>query len=154
MLLLFTIARKDKNRLNMSDAFKKYNDYSLNVSNRTNSNQLVGEYYFQNNLLIQLISRNKNKVEGELDLEEMVDYYREVYTENNIDEELYYVGEVISRNNFRCLVYYDKRQTSINFLIKDNAGKYRVSGGIFFKFNSLNNARAFFDNFINGITLK
>lgn len=149
-----TTVLTDANRLNMNNAFLKYNEYNLNVSNRTNPNQLVGEYYFQNNLLVQLVSRSRIKSEEELSLEEMVDYYREVYTENNIDEEVYYVGEVITKNNFRCLVYYDKRSTYINFLLYDNAGKYQVRGGFFFKSNNLTNARVFFDSFINSITFK
>lgn len=144
----------DATRLNMNEAFQKYNEYDLNASNKTNASQLVGEYYFQNNLLIKLVSGNKITTQNELTLEEMVDYFREVFTQNNYDEEQYYVGEVITKNNFKCLVYYDKRDYDINFSIRDNAGKYLVKGRVFYKFNNLTNARAFFDSFINSITFK
>lgn len=144
----------DANRLNVNVAFQKYNEYGLNVSNRTNPSQLVGEYYFQNNLLIQLVSRNRNKSEEELNFEELVDYYREMFTQNIYENEVYFVGEIITKNNFKGFIYYDKRDTYINFLIRDNAEKYNVMGAITFKPNNLTNARAFFDSFINSVTFK
>lgn len=144
----------DAIRLNMNEAFQKYNEYGLNVSNKTNSSKLVGEYYFQNNLLIQLVSGNKIATQDELTIEEMVDYYREVYTQNIYENEEYFVGEVLVKNNFKGFVYYDKRDTSINFSLRDNAGKYLIKGRITFKSNNLTNARAFFDSFINSISFK
>lgn len=144
----------DSNRLNMNVAFQKYNEYGLNASNKTNASQLVGEYYFQNNLLIQLVSKKRNKSDDNESLGDILEYYREMFTQNIYENEAYFVGEVITKNNLECLVYYDKRDTYINFSIRDNAEKYNIMGVIAFKPNNLNNARAFFDNFINSVTFK
>ncbi|MBP3943865.1 hypothetical protein J5U18_09850 [Sphingobacteriaceae bacterium WQ 2009] len=145
----------DNNRLKINDAFQKYNEYGVNVSNKTNASQLVGEYYFKDNLLIQFISVDRDKnIQDEESLEERIDSYREMYTENIYENEAYFVGEILIKNNFKGIVYYDKRGKYINFSIRDNTGKYNVIGNVIFKPNNLNNARVFFDNFINSVTFK
>ena len=149
-----TVVLNDANRIHMDLAFEKYKAYELNVSNRTSSKELVGEYYVHNNLLIQLVSRNRNKHVKELSFEELSAMNFEMYTENIYENEAYYFSEIISKNTFKCLVYYDKRDTFINFTIRDNSGKYRIKGLIAFKSGDLTNATSFFDTFINSITFK
>lgn len=156
-----TPALTDANRLNMNEAFQKCNEYiDSKILKPSTVNQMIGEYYFQDNLLIKLISINRNKDKEitedgkEENLEETADYLLEMYTQNIYENEKYFVSHIIAKSNFKSLLYYDERDTYIRFTILDNAGKYRVMGSINFKPNNLNNARAFFDSFINSVTFK
>src|SRR5690606_40975490 len=57
-----TPALTDANRLNMNEAFQKCNEYvDSKILKPSTVNQMIGEYYFQDNLLIKLIPINRNK---------------------------------------------------------------------------------------------
>src|SRR5690606_19091311 len=116
-----TPALTDANRLNMNEAFQKCNEYiDSKILKPSTVNQMIGEYYFKDNLLIQFISDNRDiNIQEEESLEDRVDAYREMYTQNIYENEEYFVGEVLIKNNFNGFIYYDKRDTYINFSIKD-----------------------------------
>lgn len=124
------------NRLDMNTAFNKLKILD-NETKKKSAREIVGEFWWIDGMLVQIVSRNITSTYPTDDLDKIKYGMRpniSVMESQPRDMTLYndYFEEFKKVNNFEVLIHYYKTMDFVkNFTIQDNQKKYKVFGSVY-----------------------
>lgn len=149
-------------RLSTTASFNKLKEIEPTTTKKA-PDEMTGEYWLIDGMLIQLVTRQISSEWPKNDLEdfrlslipdvggEISNPHRPALLRQKDD----FFTEIKSVNNFEVLVFYYKTMwEKKSFILYDNMNRYGIIGSVYAKKGDYNNAHTFINTLLNSITFK